>query len=115
MVQPSSPVISASVGALSRTTMVTLCRPRIASARSTPSASHGVRASCAAAISSKVNPDGSLKRMTGSPKREARSVTAMPRLPSRARQKSSDPCGTENDVTVTWPAPLTPAGTPRSL
>ena len=33
-------------------------------------------------------------------------MTAIDRWPSRWRQTSSDPVGTENDVTVTWPAPL---------
>jgi hypothetical protein len=41
-------------------------------------------------------------------------VTDTARAPSRFRQKSSAPCGTENDVTVAWPAPLRPSGTPRS-
>ena len=76
-------------------------------------ASHGVRVSPAVPTSSIDSPDGSPTTTDSSPNRGGASVTVNPRSRSRFFHASSVPAGTENDVTVTWPAPLMPCGTPR--
>src|SRR5262245_6114411 len=96
-----------------RTRMVTLWTPRIADSGSNPSATQGVRLSRVVAMSSNDRPDGSPNATAGSPNRGSMSATATPRALNCARHESSEPTGTENEVTVTCPAPFRPAGTPR--
>ena len=104
--------MSAIVGSGSRTSIDTLCSPRIASSLPIPAPIHGERASVRAETRSKCSPDESANAIASSSNRWTRE-TMTPRARRRCSQKSSDSAGTENAVPVTWPAPLTPTRTPR--
>ena len=100
--------MSSRVACRERTTIVTLCSPRIASSEPTPPPAHGVLRSSSLPTSSNHRPDGSSTRIAASPNGVSTSRGSTPASRSRRRQKPSDEAGTENDVVAICPAPLTP-------
>jgi hypothetical protein len=95
--------------------IVTLWTPRMARPAGTPLEIQGDRSSARPPTSSRIRPDGSVTVIDSSPKCGGSSWTVAPLSRSRAFQKSSEPAGTENDVTRICPAPFCPTGTPHPL